>query len=271
MSIDQIAHAFGEVSRGSLVCYLHMTPGIVHVEQYAQIGCAITPIFAIVTLGLTRCHRDRLAYLADQLGRAFIKTNHRPLWIGFLGMEIEDILLPGDVGAVHLWNAPHVPTPGLQVVLGQPPAHRLARQTFMLRQPDNRAGQQVQGAAPAALGRMGARRRHQQRRLLARQFARRSGARLLAQSELQVAFHEATFRPISRGAANRDTVRDHVVADSGIGGQQDLRPFEFTRRMLPAAQWRRELCSFCLAQFHPVAYVHRMSPVVEGNDESSRR
>ena len=54
MSIDRIAHAFGEILRGPPVCYLHMTPGIVHVEKCEQIDCAITPIFAIVTLGLTR-------------------------------------------------------------------------------------------------------------------------------------------------------------------------------------------------------------------------
>src|ERR1700687_1718270 len=51
----------------------------------------------------------------------------------------------------------------------------------MLGERDHRPGQQLQRPAPAALGRVGAGGRHQQRLLLARELAFRAGARLLAE------------------------------------------------------------------------------------------
>ena len=134
VDIGQIAHAGGEVVRGPLICHLHMAPRSVRVEKHEQIGRAITTIFTIVTLRLTWRGRDRLAHLADQLCRTFVEANHRALRIGLFGIEIKHVLHPRDIGAVNLRNAPHVPPPRLQVVLGQTPAHRLTRQPFMLRQ-----------------------------------------------------------------------------------------------------------------------------------------
>ena len=104
---------------------LHMAPGLVRIEKHEQIGRAIASIFAIVTFGLTWLRRDRLAYLANQLSRTFVEANHRMLWIGFFGVEIENVLHTRDIGTVHVRNAPHVPAPRLQVVLGQTSAHRL--------------------------------------------------------------------------------------------------------------------------------------------------
>jgi hypothetical protein len=46
--------------------------------------------------------------------------------------------------------------------------------------------------------------------------------------------------------------RDHVVADTSVSRQQDLRPLDLARRML-----RRELCTLGVAQIDPVSYVHR--------------
>ena len=256
VDIGQIAHAIGEVARGSMVRDFHMTPGFVCVEKHEQIGRAVAPIFAIVTLRLTRRGRDRLAYLTDQLCRTFVEANHRTPGIGLFGIKIEHFLHPGDISAVHLRNAPHLAEPGLQVVLGQPPAYRLTRQSFMLRQLDHLAGQQIQCPALAACRRAGAGGRHQQRRLLAGQLASGSRPRFFAQCEFQVAFHEAPFGPVNRRSAHRDTARDRFVADPRVGGQQDLRSFEFARRMFAAAQHRREFRAFRLVQFHPVPYVH---------------
>jgi hypothetical protein len=87
---------------------------------------------------------------------------------------------------------------------------------------------------------------------------------LLAQSEVQIAFDEAAFRPINRGTTNRDSIPDRIVADPGIGSQQDLRPLELSPRMLPTAQQRRELCAFRLPQFNPVRYIHPWPPFFRG-------
>jgi error-prone DNA polymerase len=57
---------------------------------------------------------------------------------------------------------------------------------------------------------------------------------------------------------NRDTVRDRLVADPRVGGQQNLRPFKLAHRVSATAQHRRELRAFPLVQFHP-ALVHFQS------------
>jgi len=47
--------------------------GLVDVEEDEQIGGAVALVLAIVTLQLSWLGRDRLANLADELGRAFTK------------------------------------------------------------------------------------------------------------------------------------------------------------------------------------------------------
>src|ERR1700693_2083089 len=106
MDIGQIAHAEGEVARRAMFGDFHMAPTLVRVEEYEQIGRAIAPIFAIVPLRLTWRRWDRLAYLANQLGWAFVEANHRMRRVGFFSIEIEDILHSGNIAAVDLRDAP---------------------------------------------------------------------------------------------------------------------------------------------------------------------
>ena len=105
-----------------------------------------------LTLRLTRLSRDRLAHLADQLCRGLIKANHRAHRISLFGVEIKHVLHPRDIGAIDLRNAPHVPPPRLQIVLGEAPTYRLTRHPFMVSQSDYRSGQQIQRPALASLG-----------------------------------------------------------------------------------------------------------------------
>jgi hypothetical protein len=43
-----------------------------HVEEDEQVGGPVAFILAVVALKLTRLGLDRLAYLADELGRAYM-------------------------------------------------------------------------------------------------------------------------------------------------------------------------------------------------------
>jgi hypothetical protein len=98
----------------------------VDVEKDEQIDRAVAPILAVVALELPRLGQDRLADLADELGRALIEAHYGVLWVGSLGVEVEHVFHAGDIAAVDPRNAPHVLAPGLEVVLCQAPAHRLA-------------------------------------------------------------------------------------------------------------------------------------------------
>ena len=49
--IGEIAHAMGEVSRGSVIGHLHVPPGFVRVDEDEHIGRAVALVFAIVSLG----------------------------------------------------------------------------------------------------------------------------------------------------------------------------------------------------------------------------
>jgi hypothetical protein len=64
---------------------------------------------------------------------------HRSTASGLRRSKLPDA--SGNVGAIHLRNAPHLSELRLQLVLGQTPTYPLARHPFMLRQPDHRSGQ----------------------------------------------------------------------------------------------------------------------------------
>jgi hypothetical protein len=66
-----------------------------------------------------------------------------PLGIGRLGIEIKHVLHPGDVFAIDMRNAPHVFAPGPEVILGQAPPNRLARQALVFGEFDHRTRQQL--------------------------------------------------------------------------------------------------------------------------------
>ncbi len=108
-----------------------LAPGPMHVEEDEQVGRTVALVLAIVALDLARLGRDRLADLADELGRALVETDDRVLRIGRFGIEVEHILHAGDVFGIDLRNTPHVLAPGLEVVFGQTPAHGLAGETVM--------------------------------------------------------------------------------------------------------------------------------------------
>jgi hypothetical protein len=257
VDVDELAHALGEVAGRPMLGDLDLAPGPVRVEEDEQVDGAVAPILVVITLELPRFGRNRLAHLADELGRALVEAHHRPLRIGRLGIEIEHILHARDIGAVNPRNAPHVPAPGLEVVLGQAPAHRLARQAVMLGEPDHRVGQQLQRPARPPLGRGGAGGRHQKGFLLARQLAVGAAARLLAESRLQIAFDEAPLGSVHRRPADRDANRDILIPRPRVGGQQDLPSLELAGGVLAPAQQGRELIALVLVQLDPVTYIHR--------------
>src|SRR5450756_2766328 len=164
-----------------------------HVEEDEQVGRPIALILTVIAFELARLGRDRLPYLADELGRALVETDHRALRIGRFGIEVEHILHAGDVLAIDLRNAPHILTPRLEVVFGQAPTHGLPGYAVVLGELDHRAGQQLQRPAGAALGRARTGSCHQEGFLFARELTARSRAGLFTECSLQIAFHKAAL------------------------------------------------------------------------------
>ena len=109
------------------------------------------------------------------------------------GVEVEHVFHPGDIDSIDLRDAPHVPAPGLEIILGQAPADGLARQAVMLGELDHLARQQFQRPALAPLGRGGAGGRDQKRLLLSGELAFAARARLLVERGFQIAFHKAAL------------------------------------------------------------------------------
>jgi hypothetical protein len=136
VNIREIAHAGREVDCGPAVGDFDLAPGSMYVEKDEQVGGPVTLILAVVALKLTWLGLHRLAYLADQLCRALVKTDHRAFRVGLFSIEVEYILHAGDELAVDLRNAPHVFAPGLELVFGQAPAHGLAGDVVVLGEPD---------------------------------------------------------------------------------------------------------------------------------------
>src|SRR5947208_9265498 len=143
MEIDEFAHALGIVLRRPPLSYLDLTPGPMHVENDEEIDSAVTAILVVVPFELAWRGGDWLAHLADELNRTFVETDHRPLGIWHLGIEVEHIFHAGDVFTIDLRNAPHVLTPGLEAIFGQPPPNRLVRQALVLGELDHGTSQQL--------------------------------------------------------------------------------------------------------------------------------
>ncbi len=225
------------------------------VEEDEQVGGAVALVLEVVALQPARCGRDRLAHFTDELGRAFVEAHHRSLRIGCLGIEVEHILHARHILRIDLGNAPHVLAPGLEIILGQAPAHRLARQLLMFGQLDELIGQQVQCPTGTAGRRIGAGSGDQQGFLLAGQLALGSGARFFVECRLQAHLHEAALGAVDRGAAGHRR-GDCLIAHAGIGCQQDLSSLELACSMLTAAQHPCEFLAFGLVEIDAIAYIH---------------
>jgi len=111
------------------------------IDEDEQVGGPIALVLAVVALKLSRRGRDGLSHLANELSGALVEADDWPLRIGLFRIKIEHVLHAGDELAVHLRNAPHVLAPRLEVVFGQPPAHGLTRDCFVLGEPDQFARQ----------------------------------------------------------------------------------------------------------------------------------
>ncbi len=57
-----------------MIGHLHITTGLVGIEEDEQIRCAVALTFAIVSRGLARRGQNRQTGLADQLVRAFVEA-----------------------------------------------------------------------------------------------------------------------------------------------------------------------------------------------------
>ena len=64
---------------------------------------------------------------------------------------------------------------------------------------------------------------------------------------------------------------DLRVAGAGIGGQEDLRPFQLTRRVPAATQQHRQLITLRLAQLNALSYVHHGLLAERSSDEAIPR
>jgi len=140
VDIDKVAHAMGVVLCRAPFGDFDLSPRPVDVEEDKQIDGAVATVLVVVAFELARLDRDGLADLADELHRGLVEADHRALGIGRFGIEVEHVFHARHILAVDLGNAPHVLAPRFESVLGQPPAHRLVRQTVVIGESDHRVG-----------------------------------------------------------------------------------------------------------------------------------
>lgn len=72
------------------------------IEEDEETGHAVAPVLILEVLPPARLCRDGRAHFADELGRAFIEADDRPLGIGRLGIKVEHVLHAGDVFGINL-------------------------------------------------------------------------------------------------------------------------------------------------------------------------
>src|SRR5665213_4294144 len=130
----------------------------------------------------------------------------------------------------------------------------------MFGEPDQFIGQQLQRPAGAARRRARTGGGDQQGFFPAGELAIGARTRLFVQRRIQTDFDEAALGPVHGRAANRDARGNRLVADAGVGGQQNLCPLELAGRALAAAHQRGQFTTLGFAQFDVVKYVHPGPP-----------
>jgi hypothetical protein len=69
------------------------------VEEDKEINRPVAPVFGVIAFRLAQLGRNRLANLADELMRAFIKAYDGSLWIMSFGVKVEHLFHPSDIGS----------------------------------------------------------------------------------------------------------------------------------------------------------------------------
>ncbi|MGX1350571.1 hypothetical protein AB7M49_004147 [Bradyrhizobium elkanii] len=158
MDVDEFPHAVRVVYGGAAVCNLDVAPATMRVEGNEEIDSAVATVLVVVALALSPLSRNGLTHLADELDRGLVEADQRPLGIRRFSIEIEHVLHAGDVFAIDTGNAPHVSAPRLEIVVGQPAAHSLARQAVVFGEFDHASASSVSVQRPAFAigGRLGA-------------------------------------------------------------------------------------------------------------------
>jgi hypothetical protein len=235
---------------------LHQPPRSVHVHAHEQVRRPVAHVLVVALAQLARLRGHRHPRLADQLDRRLVEGHHGALGVGGLGVQVEHILHSRDVLAVDLRDAPHLLAPRLELVLRQAAAHGGVAQRGVRGQAHHLSGEQLQRPTRPALGRGGARRRDQQRLLLARELSAPAGARRVVQGGRQTLLHEVPLRSVDRGRAGAHRAGDLDVRHARVGGEQELCTLDLAHLRATSRHHGLELGAFLVAQRDPVPYVH---------------
>lgn len=82
MDVGEVPHRNGEVLRGTALGNVGLAPGTARIEKYEHVRSPVEAVFVVVARDPFRLGRERLAHLADQLDRAFVEADDRPLRSG---------------------------------------------------------------------------------------------------------------------------------------------------------------------------------------------
>ena len=102
MHVGQILERVGVIDGRAPVRDLHAPPAFERREHHEQIGHAITLVFVVVTLRLSRRGRDRRARLGDALLRRFIEAYEGALGIVRPLVDFQHVFHVGDEGGAGL-------------------------------------------------------------------------------------------------------------------------------------------------------------------------
>jgi len=126
VDVDQVTHALGEIVVGTLGRDLDVAPRAMGIDESEDVDGAVASVLVVDARDLTRLRPNRDAGLAQQLVGLLVEADDRPRRIGLLGVQLEHVLHPLDKLRVDRRDAPHLPSPRLELVLGESPPYRLA-------------------------------------------------------------------------------------------------------------------------------------------------
>src|ERR671926_837939 len=114
--IDQPAHVLGKVQHRALCSDSNMPPASLRFTEQKEVARPVTLVFIVIAGRRARFGGQRHPGLRNQLLTGFSKVDLRARGIIGLLIEVEHVLHGGDKRGIHVWQAPLLFLPGLELV-----------------------------------------------------------------------------------------------------------------------------------------------------------
>ncbi len=112
IKFNDVFHALGKIEFGSTFSNQHLAKAALGFAYHHQIANPFALVFRVFASRFSRLGGGRLANFGNQLQRAFIKANNRPLRVGRFCVNVQNIFHRGHKVSADFRDTPLLFLPG---------------------------------------------------------------------------------------------------------------------------------------------------------------